>query len=76
MPTKSEQLFEEFCDRNNVRWRRIETAEDEGEERPDYELVLSGERVIAEVKQFDPTVEEQRLIEELEVRGSTGVVGG
>ncbi|MEK7188109.1 MAG: hypothetical protein AAB691_04675 [Patescibacteria group bacterium] len=76
MPTKSEQLFEEFCDRNNVRWRRIETAEDEGEERPDYELVLSGERVIAEVKQFDPTVEEQRLIEELELRGSTGVFGG
>jgi len=74
--TLSEQLFELFCERNSIVWQRIATADVGGEQRPDYEIALSGQRVIVEVKQFDPTAEERRLLRQLEEHGSTDVFGG
>lgn len=60
--TKSEALFEAFCQQANVPCRRIPT---DRRPTPDYELECGGERIIAEVKQLDPTpsdLEREKLI--------------
>ena len=56
MRTKSEELFESFCRMHGIAYRRVsETTEP----TPDYELEISGQVILAEVKQFDPNPEEQ-----------------
>ncbi len=48
--TKSETIFEEFCNSNNIRWEKIAECD---QPTPDYKVVLNAETVIVEVKQID-----------------------
>lgn len=50
--TISEELFEQFCRTASIPYSRV--AEEAALRRPDYEIALSGHRVVVEVKQFDP----------------------
>ncbi len=63
----SELLFEDYCDRVGIDWNRIK-AED-GAKTPDYELVLDGRTIIAEVKEITRNREEQESYRLLEERG-------
>ena len=48
--TKSETIFEEFCNSNNIRCEKIAEYD---QPTPDYRVVLNAETVIVEVKQID-----------------------
>jgi hypothetical protein len=48
--TKSETVFEEFCNSNNLLWEKIAECD---KPTPDYKVVLNAETVIVEVKQID-----------------------
>jgi len=66
MTQNAEQVFIELCDQAGIRWRRIPTAEKDREKRPDYEIEVSGNYVVVEVKQFDPNREEKKALADLE----------
>jgi hypothetical protein len=60
MNTESELLFESFCRIYSIQFQRVpETTE----LRPDYELVIEGQQILAEIKQFDPIAEERKAME-------------
>jgi hypothetical protein len=48
--TRSEEMFERFCNENSLPFTRVETEHDN--KTPDYELILEGHRVFAEVKEL------------------------
>lgn len=48
--TVAEEVFEEFCDSNNIACEKIT---EESEATPDYKLMLNGACVVVEVKQID-----------------------
>jgi hypothetical protein len=73
--TKSEELFERFCDENSIRYLRIGTKPKNGLKTPDYEVQLMGHNVIVEVKQFNPNKEDKKLIDNFLKKGSTGIHG-
>lgn len=50
MKTKSEILFEDFCDSNRIIWEKIEEGKNP---TPDYKIILDGYKVCIEVKQID-----------------------
>lgn len=50
--TKSESLFEDFCARRGIKCERIECGPGK---TPDYDIWLSGNKIVAEVKQFETT---------------------
>ena len=54
----SELLFEDFCDRAGIDWNRIK--EEDSAKTPDYELVIDGRTIIAEVKEITKNNEEQK----------------
>lgn len=58
--TKSEQLFEEFCNSIKIKYKRIDAAK---EQRPDYLLEVLGQKIAVEVKQINPNEEEKEIIE-------------
>lgn len=58
--SKSESLFETFCDLNQISCERIE--ESSRVKTPDYKINLSGQDIIVEIKQFDPSKEEKDVI--------------
>jgi hypothetical protein len=75
MRTLSEQLFERLCVEHRLRYERVATASGRHERRPDYRIVgHEGGYIFAEVKQFDPTAEEEAIARErrgeIVVRGS------
>ena len=70
----SELLFEDYCDRVEIDWNRIEEEDDA--QTPDYELVLDGQTIIAEVKEITRNREEQESYRLLEERGYGKVLGG
>ena len=72
MTTKSERLFEAFCQAHSVVYRRVQETD---EPRPDYELEVKGQLLLAEIKQFDPNKEEQTAIER-RARGEQVALGG
>ena len=53
----SELLFEDYCDRAGIDWNRIKKKD--GAKTPDYELVIDGRTIIAEVKEIKRNKEEQ-----------------
>jgi hypothetical protein len=60
MNTKSELLFESFCRIYGIQYQRVhETTEP----RPDYELIIEGQQILAEIKQFDPNADEREAME-------------
>ena len=73
--TKSEELFETLCNSNGILFNKIPTASEQGLQTPDYEIILFDNRVIVEVKQFDPNDEDLILIENLRTKGSAGIHG-
>lgn len=66
MQTKSETLFEHYCEEKGISCKRIG---EESERRPDYELEVSGLKVVVEVKQVDPNKEDKVRLVEFEKRG-------
>ncbi len=73
--TKSEELFETFCNSNDILFNKIPTASYQGLQTPDYEIILFSNHVIVEVKQFDPNTEDLVLIENYHTKGRTGIYG-
>ena len=69
----SEQLFEDYCTRAGIEWRRI--AEEHGK-TPDYELAVDGRTIIAEVKEITKNKEERESDRLLKERGYGTVLGG
>ncbi|MGP0594309.1 hypothetical protein ACTRXD_17465 [Nitrospira sp. T9] len=72
--TISETLFESYCNRQAISFLRIPT--ESHKRTPDYEIILQGNMVISEVKQFDPTNEEKRLQRQLNEQGLPEAFGG
>lgn len=72
MRTDSECLFEQFCERNQLRCLRVATASDQGEPRPDYRVTGHDATIVfAEIKQVTPNGEERRQ-ERLLLDGKVG----
>ncbi len=65
--TKSEILFEQYCDQLDIDCTPIPRADTK---TPDYELVLGAQLVIAELKQLDLNNEDSSLFERARVSGS------
>ena len=55
--TWSEKLFENWCRENGVNFRCIPREEDR--RTPDYELVINGTTIIAEVKHIDDNLRDK-----------------
>ena len=74
--TKSEQLFEDYCDHVTIPWTHIEVG---ASKTPDYSLSVDGQVVIAEVKEVTRNPEEQasdRQIKETRIgKGMRGKPG-
>jgi len=60
--TRSERLFEEFCSRKHIRFRRVAVSK---VRTPDYDVFLPKRKVVVEVKEFTPNPQEVRAAEEL-----------
>lgn len=60
----AEQNFTEFCAQAGIRWRRVPEEPEKKEPRPDYEIWVSGHKIVVEVKQFDPNPEEKKALED------------
>jgi hypothetical protein len=69
MRTEAESLFEQFCSKQEIAWRRIAEATTR---TPDYEIVVEGVRVVVEVKQLEPNAEDLAFLEELRTKGWAG----
>ncbi len=72
--TESELLFEAFCRRGGIRYKRVPQAKTAGEQSPDYVVWLGSQEVIVEVKQFDPNAQEKRAAAAM-ARGEVVVLG-
>ena len=57
MKTKSEKLFESFCNNNRIEAKKISET---NENTPDYEVKIDSKLVICEIKQLDVKKEESR----------------
>jgi hypothetical protein len=73
MRTKSERLFESFCEVHGLTCHRVSTTI---KPRPDYELEIGTHRLLVEVKQFDPNKEEQAFMAFLANGGKQVALGG
>lgn len=73
MITKSERLFESFCQVHSLACRRVPTT---SKPRPDYELEIETQRILVEIKQFDPNREEQAYIARRVSGGKQTALGG
>jgi hypothetical protein len=72
--TESQQLFESFCSSSSVPIYPIPRSIKLGEQTPDYDIFISGYRVVVEVKQLEPNPEDQKYINRLQRTGSTGII--
>ena len=63
----AEQTFREFCDQAGIQCDRVPEVNEE--KRPDYEIFVSGQKIIVEIKQFDPNPEEKKALKDLEKKG-------
>src|SRR5690242_11588089 len=64
--TKSESLFERFCEMHGIRCERVPTAE---ERTPDYDIYVGEQKIIVEVKQIDLLSEGKAAQDSFEKRG-------
>ncbi len=58
--TRSEDLFEQFCRDRGIPCQRIVAS---NERSPDYEVQLSDQRVVVEVKEIEPSPQERESAE-------------
>lgn len=63
--TTSEDLFEKFCAQNGINWEQIEPTSDEGKKASDYFIYPNNQKIIVEVKQFDPNAEDKEIAKKL-----------
>jgi len=68
--TRSEILFERFCDKAGIPFTCIPPESRVGHPTPDYELRLQLPAILAEVKQIDPNHEDKMLLRELQQTGA------
>ena len=68
--TKSELLFEQFCEENSIPYFRIEQSSDR---TPDYEVYFGEQLVVIEVKQIDPNKNDKKYQEQLPKLGHIGI---
>ena len=61
--TVSEILFQKFCDKKSIHWRRIPEHNDE--KRPDYFVLVNDQLIVVEIKQFDQNEREKKIWEEI-----------
>ena len=71
--THSEELFEQFCDENELQCSRIPVADAISLKTPDYIMVCDGNTVIVEVKELGISPDDQARREKFISRGTTGV---
>jgi len=57
--TGSEILFQKFCDKRSIHWRRIPESNDE--KRPDYFVLANNQLIVIEIKQFDLNEREKEI---------------
>lgn len=62
----SELLFEDYCERAGIQWKRIEEGHGK---TPDYQLLVDGRKIIAEVKEITRNKEERESDRLLKERG-------
>lgn len=67
-PNISEQLFEEFCLKNQIQLNRIKESTVPGEKRPDYEIIPPSGKILVEVKQFEANDDERKYRKQIEKR--------
>lgn len=70
--TLSEQLFEKFCNNNNIGWSHITPDGEVSRKHPDYRIECSGNVVIVEVKEIGESPADRDRHLRLELTGSTG----
>jgi len=68
--TKSEILFERFCQENGMACEKIAVSLSK---TADYEIKVKSKTMICEVKELTPNAEDKRLRKELDEKGSTGI---
>ncbi|MEX1128039.1 MAG: hypothetical protein WEB50_05705 [Vicinamibacterales bacterium] len=61
----AENQFEQYLIDSKVEYRRISVA---SEPTPDFEIVLSGRRIVVEVKQIDMNPEDRRVLAEIRAK--------
>lgn len=66
----SEIMFEELCGSVGIGCRRIAEAYSR---TPDFEVELTGHRIVVEIKQFDPKEEEAESTPRTESRVCEGI---
>jgi hypothetical protein len=67
--TRSELLFEQFCNDNSIRFSRVDA---EGVKKtPDYDVFLHGTRVVAEVKELTQNDADTAAFKEAFAHGAT-----
>lgn len=72
-PNNSEVLFEEYCKRERIECTRVL---EEDVRTPDYEVVIDGQKIIAEVKETRENEKELESYRLLRERGYGNVLGG
>ncbi|HUU27608.1 MAG TPA: hypothetical protein VM123_07340 [archaeon] len=64
--TISEKMFEQYCEENSIGWTRIVEST---EKRPDYYISIAGVNIVVEIKQFDPSKEQKKLLRKFKENG-------
>jgi len=70
--TLSEQLFEQFCNSNLIKWSNIPPDDQVSRKHPDYKIECNGNIVIVEVKEIGESPADRDRHLRLELTGSTG----
>jgi len=65
--TKSEILFEKFCQARGIPYDRVPTGT---AKTPDYNIYVNGTKISVEVKETDPNPKEQQKIKEFDSQGT------
>ncbi|MGH6846687.1 MAG: hypothetical protein ACREC0_04390 [Methylocella sp.] len=63
-PTLSEQLFEEWCRDRGIECHRVPEARAQGHKRPDYAIKVQQYWCFVEIKQIDPTPDDEALLQD------------
>lgn len=70
--TLSEQLFEKFCDSNDIDWSPITPDGKNYYKNPDYRIECGGSTIIVEVKEMGETPDDRIHRKRFNLTGSTG----
>jgi hypothetical protein len=68
--TKSERLFERFCEIAKIRFEVIPVGT---EKTPDYNIYLDGTKIVVEVKEIKPNITEKEKIKEFQSRKTAAI---